>query len=128
MDRQAADLTTTARGGEQVFGFGVVAVDGQHLPGQRRRGGTVTPVDGGHCPIEQLINRRTAPLTRVAFSTLAHLGTVSSLVGTVSPMAQVIVHSREQIPTHRGRKPRRSRITLRDLTSPMVKTGSPPDS
>jgi hypothetical protein len=78
-NRQPPDLTTTAGSGEQVFGVGVVAVGGQHLSGQRRRSGAVTTVNRRHRPIQQVVDRRTAPLTSVTRPTLAHLDIVSSL-------------------------------------------------
>jgi hypothetical protein len=73
-------------------------VDGQHLPGQRSGGGTVTTVNRRHCPIEQLINRRTTPKAGIAVSrgtvrTVTHVDIVSSLVGTVCCIAQAIVHA-----------------------------------
>jgi hypothetical protein len=59
-DRQPPNLTGIAGSAEQVLGIGVVAVDGQHLPRQGRRGGTVTTVDGFHRTIKKVIDRRAA--------------------------------------------------------------------
>ena len=56
-DRQSSDLTGVIRRGKQVLGIGVVAVDGQHLPGQRRRGSAITTVDGRHGAFEQFVDR-----------------------------------------------------------------------
>ena len=67
-DRQPPDLTGIARGGQQILGLGVAAVDGQHLPRQRRRGRPITTVDRRHRPIQQLIDRRTTLRVGIAVS------------------------------------------------------------
>jgi hypothetical protein len=48
----------TPRGGQQVFGVRVVLIDRQHLTHDRGRH-PITTVDRRHCPIHQLIDRRT---------------------------------------------------------------------
>src|ERR1700687_6103682 len=47
-------------------------------------------------PWPVIINRRTEPLNSVTRRTLAHLDIVSSLIGAMCCIAQLIVHSRER--------------------------------
>ena len=57
-DCQAPDLTVIAWGGEQFLGFGVTAVDGEHLPGERVGRLPVSAVDCPYRAIEKFVDRR----------------------------------------------------------------------
>ena len=57
-DGQAPDLTVIAWGGEQFFGFGVTAVDGEHLPGERVGRFPIAEVDCPYRAIQKFIDRR----------------------------------------------------------------------
>ena len=55
-DCQPAELVASCRRGEKIFGFGVAAVDCQHLRRELLRGGGVAPVEGLNCPVEQFFD------------------------------------------------------------------------
>jgi hypothetical protein len=55
-DRQPAEFVASCRRGEEVFRFGVAAVDCQHLRGELLRAGAIAPIEGLNCPVEQFFD------------------------------------------------------------------------